>query len=29
MFAKAIFSGDSKAAMTEAEAKLKAIYGRP
>jgi len=29
MFAKAIFSGDSKAAMNEAEAKLKAIYGRP
>jgi multiple sugar transport system substrate-binding protein len=29
MFAKAIFTGDSKAAMTEAEAKLKAIYGRP
>lgn len=29
MFAKAVASGDSKAAMSEAEAKLKAIYGRP
>jgi len=29
MFAKAVANGDSKAAMADAEAKLKAIYGRP
>jgi multiple sugar transport system substrate-binding protein len=29
MFAKAIFSGDTRAAMNEAETTLKAIYGRP
>ena len=29
MFAKAVASGNSKAAMSDAEAKLKAIYGRP
>jgi ABC-type glycerol-3-phosphate transport system substrate-binding protein len=29
MFAKAVATGDSKAAMSDAEAKLKAIYGRP
>jgi len=29
MFAKAVATGDTKAAMDDAEAKLKAIYGRP
>ncbi len=29
MFAKAVATGDTMAAMNEAEAKLKAIYGRP